>query len=465
MNGFLIFLCLLVGALIVLAVPSMAAPHAVDYSMTINGFYTGKAMLLCTAFAGLAGWYAYRQEQHGLFLLQIFVAALLVRLIVASLIFANYGQEFFGGDAFTYDFLGQTQLQAWAGDSYARVLLQNRMSGWGMSYFVGSVYAVIGRNMLAIQLINAVMGAVTAVVVFIAAQEVFTNSRVSKVAAVSIAFYPSLILWSSQGLKDGPIVFLLALAIMATLKLGQKFTVKYLIVLILALLILLSLRFYIFYMIAAAVGGALVIGARQFTTISFIRQFAILVALAVALTYVGVPKFATEQYETFGNLEKVERSRRDMAQRGESGYGEDSDVSTVHGAISNIPLGMLYLLFAPFPWQLTSLRQAITLPEMILWWASFPMMILGLWFSMRYRLRMIAPILVFTTLLSLAYSVFQGNVGTAYRQRSQLLVFYFIFVAVGYVVVIEKLEDRKRRQLYPTVISPVLPLSATERRL
>jgi hypothetical protein len=465
MNGFLIFLCLLVGALIVLAVPSMAAPHAVDYSMTINGFYTGKAMLLCTAFAGLAGWYAYRQEQHGLFLLQIFIAALLVRLIVASLIFANYGQEFFGGDAFTYDFLGQTQLQAWAGDSYARVLLQNRMSGWGMSYFVGSVYAVIGRNMLAIQLINAVMGAVTAVVVFIAAQEVFTNSRVSKVAAVSIAFYPSLILWSSQGLKDGPIVFLLALAIMATLKLGQKFTVKYLIVLILALLILLSLRFYIFYMIAAAVGGALVIGARQFTTISFIRQFAILVALAVALTYVGVPKFATEQYETFGNLEKVERSRRDMAQRGESGYGEDSDVSTVHGAISNIPLGMLYLLFAPFPWQLTSLRQAITLPEMILWWASFPMMILGLWFSMRYRLRMIAPILVFTTLLSLAYSVFQGNVGTAYRQRSQLLVFYFIFVAVGYVVVIEKLEDRKRRQLYPTVISPVLPLSATERRL
>jgi hypothetical protein len=161
-------------------------------------------------------------------------------------------------------------------------------------------------------------------------------------------------------LKDGPIVFLLALAIMATLKLGQKFTVKYLIVLILALLILLSLRFYVFYMIAAAVGGALVIGARQFTTISFIRQFAILVALAVALTYVGVPKFATEQYETFGNLEKVERSRRDMAQRGESGYGEDSDVSTVHGAISNIPLGMLYLLFAPFPWQLTSLRQAIT---------------------------------------------------------------------------------------------------------
>jgi len=231
------------------------------------------------------------------------------------------------------------------------------------------------------------------------------------------------------------------------------------------MLCLLSLRFYIFYMIATAVGGSLVIGSRQFSAISFIRQFAILIVLAVALTYVGVPKFASEQYETFGNLEKVERSRRDMARRGESGYGEDADVSTVDGAISNVPQGMLYLLFAPFPWQLTSLRQAITLPEMIIWWASFPMMLLGLWFSMRYRLRMIAPILIFTTLLSLAYSVFQGNVGTAYRQRAQLLVFYFIFVAVGYVVVIEKREEKKRAQFYPDLISPGMPLTATERRL
>jgi hypothetical protein len=107
-------------------------------------------------------------------------------------------------------------------------------------------------------------------------------------------------------------------------------------------------------------------------------------------------------------------------------------------------MGLLYLLFAPFPWQLGSLRQSITIPEMIIWWASFPMLVLGLWFSIRYRLRQISPILIFTTMLSLAYSVFQGNVGTAYRQRAQLLVFYFIFVAVGYVLMQERREESKR---------------------
>jgi positive regulator of sigma E activity len=60
---------------------------------------------------------------------------------------------------------------------------------------------------------------------------------------------------------------------------------------------------------------------------------------------------------------------------------------------------------------------------------------------------MISPILIFTVMLTLAYSVFQGNVGTAYRQRAQLLVFYFIFVAVGFVLMKEKREEKKQREL------------------
>jgi putative Ca2+/H+ antiporter (TMEM165/GDT1 family) len=83
---------------------------------------------------------------------------------------------------------------------------------------------------------------------------------------------------------------------------------------------------------------------------------------------------------------------------------------------------------------------------MFIWWASFPLLVLGLWYALRHRLRQVSPIVIFTTMLTLAYSVFQGNVGTAYRQRSQLLVFYFIFVAVGAVLLKERAEDRRRQQ-------------------
>ena len=76
----------------------------------------------------------------------------------------------------------------------------------------------------------------------------------------------------------------------------------------------------------------------------------------------------------------------------------------------------------------------------------FPLLVLGLWYSLKHRLRQVSPIIVFTSMLTLAYSLFQGNVGTAYRQRSQLLVFYFIFVAVGAVIVKERAEDKRRQQ-------------------
>jgi hypothetical protein len=180
--------------------------------------------------------------------------------------------------------------------------------------------------------------------------------------------------------------------------------------------------------------------------LSFVRQLAVIIILGLALTYVGITRYAN-QLQHYTNLERIQRSRQDSATRGQSGFAPQSDVSTSEGALSTIPIGLLYLFFAPFPWQIASLRQSITLPEMLLWWGSVPLLILGLWFSIKYRLRQISPILIFSVMLSLAYSIFQGNVGNAYRQRSQLLVFYFIFIAVGYVLLAEKREERKRREM------------------
>jgi hypothetical protein len=81
---------------------------------------------------------------------------------------------------------------------------------------------------------------------------------------------------------------------------------------------------------------------------------------------------------------------------------------------------------------------------MVAWWAAFPLLLMGIWFTLKHRLRQALPILLFTTMLTLAYSIFQGNVGTAYRQRSQILVFYFIFVAVGAVLLKERQEETQR---------------------
>lgn len=451
MNAALTLLYLALSIGIVVFVPILATPYVDQYGPT-SSFDTAKAVLLCTTLALGAGFFISKKEGYGNFLVRLFVGALLIRMLLGAAIFAFRWQDFFGGDAWTYDFFGYAQLQGWYGDKYFAAAAERFTeggtgSGSGMVYMVAAIYGLVGRNMLATQLVNSVLGAATAPIIFLIAHRIFNNLRVARFAGFAVAYYPSLVLWSSQGLKDGPIVFFLTLAILATLRLGEQFSVKYITALICSLLAIFTLRFYVFYMLCAAVVGAFVIGIQSASAKSFARQFVAVLLLGLGLTYFGVSRSASIQLENYGDLQQLQRRRLDAATSAESGFGQDVDVSTSGGALSTIPTGLIYLLFAPFPWQMVSLRQSITLPEMLIWWASIPLLVLGLWFALKYRLRMNSPILIFTAMLSLAYSVFQGNVGTAYRQRAQLLVFYFIFAAVGLVLVLEKREEKKRRQL------------------
>ncbi|HVG33487.1 MAG TPA: glycosyltransferase family 39 protein [Pyrinomonadaceae bacterium] len=417
MNSVLAFLALAIGISIAVFIPNEGQP----------------ALIFCIALTLVAGFCIYAIKEERRFLLQLFIMGLLLRVLVGGLIYRFELQSFFGGDAFTYDAYGYLLARSW---QYGNVFAEEWFTaggggGWGMIYLVGAIYTVVGRNMLAVQFFNAVAGAATTPVIFLCAQHIFRNIKVSRTSAYLVALYPSLILWSSQGLKDGPIIFLLALSMLATLKLGEKLSLKYFVILVSALFGILALRFYIFYMLVAAIGGTFIVGTKAFSAQSLVRQFVIVVGMGLALTFLGVSQTASVQFENYANLDAVQHSRATQSRLATSGYGNDVDVSTTSGAITAIPVGLIYLLFAPFPWQLLNLRQSITLPEMIVWWGAFPLFILGLWFAIKYRLRQVLPILIFTVMLTLAYALVQGNIGTAYRQRSQLLIFYFIFVAVG----------------------------------
>jgi 4-amino-4-deoxy-L-arabinose transferase-like glycosyltransferase len=390
-----------------------------------------------------------RTPEQRTFLMRLFVLALVVRMILAVVIYVGHMEEFFGGDANTYDVFGQSLAEAWNGNEYHQAKYESFVASgataWGMIYLVAAVYSVVGANMLAIQLINAAVGAATAIVVYYAAKTLFDNKRVSQVAAILVAFFPSLVLWSSQALKDGLIIMALALAILATLRLMEKVTAMYVMVLIGCLIALFSLRFYIFYMMCAAVAGSFFLGMKSLSAQGFLQRFVAVGVIGLAFTWFGVLQSAGTQFERYANLKSIQNSREDQAAAG-SGFMKDVDVQTTEGALTVIPMGLLYLMFAPFPWQFTTLRQSITLPEMIVWWFSFPLLVLGLWYSLKHRLRQVSPIVIFTSMLTLAYSLFQGNVGTAYRQRSQLLVFYFIFVAVGAIIMKERAEVRRYQQ-------------------
>ncbi len=420
----------------------------VTLGMVTVAFPEGAASILIVLALSTAALAIYRRfSEEKEFLTTIFLSALLVRLAFGIFLHSYDFREFFGGDALTYDFNGWRLVEYWTGNISSNDIFLQRarsmaMPGWGMNYLVGGIYFIVGRNIFAAQSFCAVFGAATAPMIYFCAVRMFSNRRVGKVAAVLVAFFPSFIIWSSQLLKDGLIIFLLVLAMTMVLSLQEKFNYAAVTLLIFSLFGIITLRFYIFYMVALAVGGSFLIGLTG-SAQSMVRRTAVLILLGLGLTYLGVIRNATIDFQRYGNLEQLQRSRQDLAQSAESGFGEDSDVSTAGGAISTLPIGFTYLIFAPFPWEMDSLRQTITLPEVLLWWSMIPLVVIGIWFTVRHRLRYSIPILIFSLMLTLAYSVFQGNVGTAYRQRTQIQVFLFIFVAVAITLYLEKRENKK----------------------
>ena len=381
------------------------------------------------------------------FLTNVFMVALLARIALGAFIQTFRLIDVFGPDAHTYDTIGQRLMEIWMGIPVPNDFVTDRAlhpgsSGWGMYYLVAVIYSIFGQSIFVAQSFCGAIGAITAPMIYFCAEQLFNNRRVSKISAIMIAVFPAFVIWSAQLLKDGLIIFLLVCAMTMVLKLQKKFSYLFVIALIASIFGIIALRFYIFYMVAVAIVGSFFIGTET-SVKTIIRNLFIITILGLTLTYLGVIRNAGTDLEFYGNLERVQISRQDLSRSANSGFGEDIDVSTTGGAIAAIPIGLVYLFFAPFPWQVEKLPQILVLPETFLWWLLIPIMISGLWYTIKNKLRRTFPVLVFSLMLTLSYSIFQGNVGMIYRQRTQIQVFLFMFIAVGVALIQERRENKK----------------------
>ena len=431
-NRFLLLGCLLLTALCLFAIPVAEGAAALG----LAGLMSGIAILLFRK---------YTDEKE--FITTVFLAGLILRMGFGLVIHIFEWRTFFGGDALAYDVNGWALVEFWLGlnAETTSLLIQGNPesgAGWGMNYLTGVIYMIFGRNILAAQSFCAVVGAATAPMIYYCSKTIFGNLKVARFAALSIAIFPSFVIWSGQLLKDGLIIFLLVAAMTMVLQLQKKFSYAAIGFLIFSMVGILSLRFYIFYMVFIAVVGSFVVGVSK-SNQSIFRRTVVLFIIGFGLMYLGVGRTADVELRVFGNLERIQSSRSDLARAAGSGFNEELDVSTSEGALTAVPTGFMYLMLAPFPWQAENLRQSITIPEVLAWWAMIPFAILGLGYTIRYKLRNAFPVLIFSLLLSVAYSVLQGNVGTAYRQRTQIQVFLFIMIAVGWTVYQERRENKR----------------------
>lgn len=380
------------------------------------------------------------------FLVRIYGWTILLRYGLAILLnsFAA-GSAFaaaFWGDSGTYDGAGHQLALKWSGEPITSVYLARAVSGYGWVYFVGSVYYVLGRNQLFVQFLNGIMGGLTMLVIYAIAVRLFDRAA-ARWAALLMAFFPQVVFWSTGMYKDPPILLCIALAMYAVLRLREKLSLAMITLFVVAEVVLISLRFYIAYFVLFAALATFVFAQRHGVMRMFVT-YGLLLGLLFGALNIAVQRETLEQQATYLTLDRLQTTRADQAMWGKSGFGQEYDVSTPSGALSALPTGLVYLLFAPFPWAVSGLRQALAVPETLVWYALMPAFFRGLTHAVKRKLGTILPIVVFAASLTAAYALMQGNVGTAYRQRTQITMFFFIFMGVG-------LAERRRKKEARTV--------------
>jgi len=370
-------------------------------------------------------------------------AAKLVRTALIVRIVAVIGLHFFvtpflfAPDEETYDARSNLLAAYWRGDIPMDPLANFQGEGKGYYYVVAAVYLPFGQMPLLAKLLNAWIGSLAVLELLRLTRLIGGSEAAALRAGRFMAFFPSLVLWSSLLIRDVWVQWLLLRLAreMAELK-GRMIPSR----MISAGILIWSLTLSRSYLLYAAVGPfvlSFLVGRSK----DIVRNLALGSVLALGLVYVGAQFGGTEAKIQTLDLVALQRLRAWSSSTAvaESGFASEADVSTVGGALSLLPVGLMYFFFAPFPWQLGSIRQSLAIPEALFFYTLVPGIITGALFLFRKRLSDSIGVLLVTMTVTFGYAIGQGNVGTLYRHKAQVIGFYYAFAAIG-------TEERRRQR-------------------
>jgi hypothetical protein len=308
---------------------------------------------------------------------------------------------------------------------------------------IAAFYYMTGgiRALPTLLIIYSAVTALVPVYVYRFARELGAPEAVGRRAGWLVAFSPAFVFWSGSLYKEGLTLLLLSVAAFHTLRLQSDWKVRSLSTLVLCVVALWGVRFYLAILLALAVVLSLLWGrmprAGQSTAVPvLVRQAAVISIFAVVIISVGLTvrtdHVLLESDE--GVLVNLDVRRAGSAKEAQSGYLQDASVASPEEALQYFPLGLLYFLTVPFPWQLGSIRQNLIIPENAFWLGTYPLMIVGIRRALKFNRPGVVFLLLMTAGMCIVYALLAANVGTSYRMRSQVWLLWAPFAAWGWEV-------------------------------
>lgn len=304
-------------------------------------------------------------------------------------------------------------------------------------FFTGFIYSITGHSPLSLFFISALAGSMAALFIYLIARELFSR-KAARIASLFAFFWPSFILWSTQHLKEPMIAMFICVLLWTLFYSYRHFSPGFLLLSIVSAWALLKIGLPYLFMVTCAVLFAsfflsmkrlfknrfivmLFIGLLFFMAIFFFRD--------IILSYIA--EKSSYSIEIDKSIFKFLDYHRSGGAYGNLAFLKDVDISSFGKLILFAPLGFLYAIFAPFPWQLGSVSQLMAVPETILFYILFPSTIKGIVFAYRNRFNQSILLLLIILIMLFFLGIVEGNIGTLFRHRSIIFHILFIFTAIG----------------------------------
>ncbi|MBK7598952.1 MAG: hypothetical protein IPJ07_10690 [Acidobacteria bacterium] len=294
--------------------------------------------------------YQTRNEQ-----IKLFLIALAVRF-AASVVVYEFGLvQVLGDEDGSGWMLGIVQWQRWVRENVGILELPSALSQaylghhQGYYYMLGALFYVTeaAARIPAVTL-NNFFGAMTVVFVYRIAHSLFSNWT-AKWSGWIACFFPSLIIWSAQTVKEPVIIFLETVALYACVNLKTSgFKVRYIGLCLAAVALLPPFRFYAAYLAGASVIVALALP--QIDKAKSTAQSMIAASILAVPLIIGGGMYAKNEasFELFSSMKEVDRFRFNVAQNAGSGAYYKFDLNSSTGLFIAITVGGAHLLLAPF---------------------------------------------------------------------------------------------------------------------
>lgn len=359
----------------------------------------------------------------------------------------------------------------------------------GISYWYAYFYTFLGPSFLATKVLNGILWTVGSFLLYLFFRQRFTRAGI-KLGLLMVLFFPSYLIFSSSGLKDSLLFFLVMATVFSVHRLESTNHRWYAFCILLGALVLdkdishIDVSTVSFFLILVLIISACILawkgnawvfyGGVIFSSIlllpmmrSYVHYFVLFFAFCMLFVErVTVRKIIIGSFLviTTASFLVIFRSALVVAffnrlhaalvslvsfsalQSYNSAFGNTAylvyppDFYANVKALDSVSLvslffsflnGLRYVFFEPTPWTFKSSSAALLFPEALTMFFLSPFIVVGAIFLIRKNLRMALITMIFLFSVTMLLALGQANMGTLVRIRAMVFPWYFMLGAVG----------------------------------